>query len=180
MIKPTRAEVLRMSVNRTLSSELGLNGSATDDHQPSKRKQLEDEKRSGIQKILIVEDNEINQLVITSMLDSDVFELEIAENGELGVEAYKNFKPHLVFMDVSMPVMNGFDATGLIREFENNEGKSRCPVIALTANAMQGDREKCIESGMDDFMSKPIIMNDLFCAIEKWLDGTEMPFQDAA
>ena len=180
MIKPTRAEVLRMSVNRTLSSELGLNGSATDDHQPSKRKQLEDEKRSGIQKILIVEDNEINQLVITSMLDSDVFELEIAENGELGVEAYKNFKPHLVFMDVSMPVMNGFDATGLIREFENNEGKSRCPVIALTANAMQGDREKCIESGMDDFMSKPIIMKDLFCAIEKWLDGTEMPFQDAA
>ena len=180
MIKPTRAEVLRMSVNRTLSSELGLNGSATDDHQPSKRKQLEDEKRSGIQKILIVEDNEINQLVITSMLDSDVFKLEIAENGELGVEAYKNFKPDLVFMDVSMPVMNGFDATGLIREFENNEGKSRCPVIALTANAMQGDREKCIESGMDDFMSKPIIMNELFCDIEKWLDGTEMPFQDAA
>ena len=114
------------------------------------------------------------------MLDSDVFKLEIAENGELGVEAYKNFKPDLVFMDVSMPVMNGFDATGLIREFENNEGKSRCPVIALTANAMQGDREKCIESGMDDFMSKPIIMNELFCAIEKWLDGTEMPFQDAA
>ena len=119
-------------------------------------------------------------MVITSMLDSDMFELEIAENGELGVEAYKNFKPDLVFMDVSMPVMNGFEATGLIREYEDISQKHRCPVIALTANAMQGDREKCLESGMDDFMSKPIIMDELFCSIEKWLDGTEFSFQDAA
>ena len=180
MIKPTRAEVLRMSVNKVLSSGLAQTGIATDDHEPSKRKQLEEEQHSDIKKLLIVEDNEINQMVITSMLDSDMFELEIAENGELGVEAYKNFKPDLVFMDVSMPVMNGFDATGLIREYEDVNGKSRCPVIALTANAMQGDREKCLESGMDDFMSKPIIMNDLFCVIEKWLDGTEFPFEDAA
>lgn len=179
MIKPTRAEVLRNSVNKVLSVD-GIKSSDKGIDALSKRKILEEQETSDVRKILVVEDNEINQMVISSMLDSDAFELEIAEDGLLGFEAFKAFKPHLVFMDVSMPVMNGFDSTALIREYEDENNTVRCPVIALTANAMQGDREKCLEAGMDDFMSKPIIMNDLFSLIEQWLDGADTSMRDAA
>lgn len=179
MIKPTRAEVLRNSVNKALSAGVEKPSEKSTDS-PSKRQVLAEQEKSDVRKILVVEDNEINQMVISSMLDSDAFELEIAEDGQLGFEAFKEFKPDLVFMDVSMPVLNGFDSTGLIRAYESENSAVRCPVIALTANAMQGDREKCLEAGMDDFMSKPIIMNDLFSIIEKWLDGADISMQDAA
>ena len=79
----------------------------------------------------------------------------------------------MVFMDVSMPMMNGYDATGEIRKYEKAMQFDNCPIIALTANAMQGDREKCLEAGMDDFMSKPVIMDDLHALVRKWLIRTE-------
>ncbi len=180
MIKPTRADVLRSTVSKVLSLGLSQASLNEDSGLPSKRQQLDREVASNAKKILVVEDNEINQLVISSMLDSEVFELEIAENGELGFEAFKQFQPDLVFMDVSMPVMNGFDSTALIRAFESENSTKHCPVVALTANAMQGDREKCLEAGMDDFMSKPVIMNDLFCIIEKWLDDPQATVSKAA
>lgn len=180
MIKPTRAEVLKRLVNKVLSDGANKAQSENIDISPSRRQQAREQDDSKVTKILVVEDNEINQLVISSMLDTDSFELEIADNGQLGFDQFKVFEPDLVFMDVSMPVMNGFDSTALIREYERDNNLNHCPVVALTANAMQGDREKCLEAGMDDFMSKPIIMNDLYCLIEKWLDLPELSRDRAA
>lgn len=118
-------------------------------------------------RILIVEDNEVNQLVITSMLDG--FECEIAENGRIGVDKYLSYEPDLVFMDVSMPEMNGMDATRAIRQIEQDQNLPSCPIIALTANAMHGDKEKCLASGMDDFISKPILLDELNRKLTKWV-----------
>ena len=123
--------------------------------------------------LLVVEDNDINQLVISSMLEPKGFQIELADNGLLGLESYKAKCPDLVLMDVSMPEMNGIDATCEIRDFEKEKGLARCPIIALTANAMRGDREKCLEAGMDDFMSKPIEMDVLYRMIESWLNGDD-------
>lgn len=121
--------------------------------------------------ILVVEDNDINQLVISSMLEPKGYSLELANNGLTGVAAYKTKRPDLVLMDISMPEMNGIDATREIRNFEKVNGLLHCPVIALTANAMRGDREKCLEAGMDDFMSKPIEIDILYAKLEEWLSG---------
>ena len=77
-------------------------------------------------------------------------------------------------MDVSMPEMNGYDATAEIRKYEKSQQLTACPIIALTANAMQGDREKCLQAGMDDFMSKPVIMDDLHALVRKWLSNPGM------
>ncbi len=165
MLKPTRAEVLKQTVAKALLQEQDGTQSETEAVIQS-RSILP----GGVsRKVLIVEDNEINQLVISGMLDDESLEIEFAENGLLGIEAYRDFNPDLVFMDVSMPEMNGYDATAEIRKYEKSMQLKACPIIALTANAMQGDREKCLAAGMDDFMSKPVIMDDLHALVRKWL-----------
>ena len=121
--------------------------------------------------VLVVEDNPVNQLVISSMLATHGIEPELAENGRLGVDAFRARRPDLVFMDVSMPEMNGIEATRAIRELERGGEAPRCPVVALTANAMPGDREACLEAGMDDFLTKPVLMERLEAALARWLDG---------
>jgi CheY-like chemotaxis protein len=165
MLKPTRAEVLKQTVARALSQEPEHDRSDNQTDQQSRSILAGSQRR----KILIVEDNEVNQLVISGMLDDDALDIEFANNGVLGIKAYGEFKPDLVFMDVSMPEMNGYDATAEIRKYEKTMQLAACPIIALTANAMQGDREKCLHAGMDDFMSKPVIMDDLHALVRKWL-----------
>ncbi len=123
--------------------------------------------------LLVVEDNKINQLVVSSMLEPKGYSLELAGNGIAGLAAYKSNRPNLVLMDISMPEMNGIDATREIRKYEAENGLPHCPVIALTANAMRGDREKCLEAGMDDFMSKPIEIDKLYSKLEEWLSGEQ-------
>ena len=121
-------------------------------------------------KLLVVEDNMVNQLVVSSMLESRDYLFEMADNGVLGVEAYVVQQPTLILMDISMPEMNGMEATQRIREHEVKHRLPRCPIIALTANAMKGDRERCIAAGMDDFLSKPVVMEELFACIDQWID----------
>jgi len=120
--------------------------------------------------VLIVEDNPLNQEVALAMLESIKCKSSIAENGSLALELLK--KPHdfdLVLMDCQMPVMDGFEATRMYRSYEaSNIFGKRLPIIALTANAMQGDRERCLEAGMDDFLSKPFRMNDLSEKMRQW------------
>jgi len=119
--------------------------------------------------ILVVEDNEVNQLVISSMLDHLGYDVIIASGGEEGVEQFEAQRPDLILMDVSMPGMNGMEATAAIRKQEESMDLVRCPILALTANAMQSDRERCLESGMDDFMTKPVIKEVLQEKLDKWL-----------
>ena len=104
------------------------------------------------------------------MLEKYGFAIEIADNGQAGVEAFKASRPDLILMDVSMPVMNGLDATATIRSYEQTVDKGHCPIIALTANAMSSDREKCLLAGMDDFLTKPVLLQDLGTMLEQWLD----------
>lgn len=128
---------------------------------------------SSATRILIVEDNPMNQLVVCGFLQKHQFNLQIADNGDLGVEAYKAQQPTLVLMDISMPVMNGLEATAAIRGHEEANGLSRCPILALTANAMQEDREACLLAGMDDFLTKPILSAKLDEKLRYWLSNAE-------
>ncbi len=167
IIKPARAETLYKSVAEILHDQAELDQSV---ELQARSTELPPELNS--QHILVVEDNDVNQLVISSMLEPRGVEIELADNGLLGLEAFKKRTPDLVLMDVSMPEMNGMDATRAIRLFEESTSARRCPIIALTANAMHGDKEKCLEAGMDDFMSKPVVMQELFRVLDEWL-GTE-------
>jgi len=113
-------------------------------------------------RVLVAEDNKTNRLLISKMFKGSATDLIFAENGRIAVEKFKAMKPDAVLMDMSMPVMNGIEATGEIRKFEADQGLAQAPIIALTANAFAEDRQKCLAAGMDFFLSKPVKRVDLF------------------
>lgn len=115
--------------------------------------------------ILVAEDNLINQKLIRNVFDLLGYKTDIAANGLEALDALKRKNYTLIFMDIQMPEMNGYEATGIIVERRKED---RPIIIAMTANAMQGDRDKCIEAGMDDYMSKPIKINELIRIISFW------------
>ena len=112
--------------------------------------------------VLLAEDNPANQRLAMAQLARLGYQAEIAGNGVRAVDAYTNHPERfdLILMDCQMPVMDGFEATNKIRDLEKN-GNSHIPIIAMTANAMQGDREACIQAGMDEYISKPVTMENL-------------------
>lgn len=115
--------------------------------------------------ILLAEDNEVNQLTATTMIGKLGHNVEVANNGLQAVEKIEAGEYDMVFMDVQMPEMDGITATGKIREAEVASG-GHIPIVAMTAHAMKGDREKCIEAGMDDYVSKPIRRKEIQRIIE--------------
>ena len=117
-------------------------------------------------KILLVEDHVINQKVILGILKSLGLNADLAQNGQEAIAAIKNITYDMVFMDVQMPVLDGISATRQIRGFE--EDKKHTLIIAMTANAMSGDKDKCLAAGMDDYLSKPINPNELVACIDHW------------
>ncbi|MFA6063548.1 MAG: response regulator [Gallionella sp.] len=117
-------------------------------------------------RILLVEDNDLNQEVATELLKYAGFSVDLAENGQLALDKLEDAEYDIVLMDMQMPVMDGVSATRLIRKqprFQN------LPVVAMTANAMQGDRERCLEAGMNDHVAKPIEPEELWAALLKWI-----------
>jgi two-component system, sensor histidine kinase len=117
-------------------------------------------------KVLVVEDNEMNIIVIKSMLLKKKCEVQCARSGKEAVEIIKNNEFDMIFMDIQMPEMDGIQATKLIRNFEK-EKKIHTPIIALTAYALQGDKERFMGAGMDYYLSKPINMKELFCIVDR-------------
>ncbi|MCD6198237.1 MAG: response regulator [Deltaproteobacteria bacterium] len=119
-------------------------------------------------RILIAEDNIVNQKVALKMLEKMGFRADaVANNGREAVKAVVDMPYDLVLMDCQMPEMDGYKAT---REIRNSKSEIRnLPIIALTANAMKGDREKCINAGMDDYLAKPLSPKALADVLEKWL-----------
>jgi len=115
--------------------------------------------------ILVVEDNPFNQDLMREMLKTMNYQPDVAGNGQLALDALKKKDYDLILMDCQMPVMNGFEATVKIREMKTNH----IPIVAVTAHALDGDRELCMKSGMDDYMSKPFSKADLEHMIHKWL-----------
>ena len=112
-------------------------------------------------KILLAEDNDLNIKLILTLFSKNGLKLEIAENGKIAVEMIQNNEYDVVLMDMEMPEMNGYEATKIIRD----ELKNNIPIIAMTAHAMAGEREKCLQLGMNDYISKPINVNLLFSKI---------------
>jgi CheY-like chemotaxis protein/HPt (histidine-containing phosphotransfer) domain-containing protein len=115
--------------------------------------------------ILVTDDNDMNRLVAATVLNNYGATIIEATNGREAIEVLKTQEIDLVLMDIQMPVMNGFEATQLIRK----ELLSKIPVIALTANAIKGENEKCIEAGMNDYISKPFKEEDFVSTIARWL-----------
>lgn len=118
-------------------------------------------------KILVAEDNQVNQVLIKRILSKLGYDCYLAVNGEDALKQAKELKPDFIFMDVQMPVIDGLEATREIRAFFN--GMSPV-IIALTANAMEADREICLEAGMNDYLSKPIVIGDIEKMIRKWAE----------
>jgi two-component system sensor histidine kinase/response regulator len=128
-----------------------------------------DPSRPGATRILLADDNDINQKVAAQMLQRLGCAVEIAQDGQEAVEMHGHGGYDLILMDCEMPKIDGFEATRQIRGSESGEG--RVPIIAMTANAMTGDRQRCLEAGMDDYLSKPYRLKDLQATLERWIGG---------
>jgi CheY-like chemotaxis protein len=118
--------------------------------------------------VLVVEDDSSNSFLAGKMLKHLGYDVEFARDGKLAVEAFAPGKFQAILMDMQMPVMNGLEATRQIRALESGQ---RVPIIALTANVMPGDRERCLESGMDEFLTKPFKLDQLSAKLEQFLGG---------
>jgi signal transduction histidine kinase/CheY-like chemotaxis protein len=118
--------------------------------------------------VVVAEDNEINQLVMREFLDDLGLSYRIVDNGRSAVELFRSMPPKLILMDVAMPELNGFEATSCIRQMEIASSR-HTPIIGVTAHALKGDREKCLEAGMDDYLAKPISAHSLEEKIRHWM-----------
>ena len=126
-------------------------------------------KRTG-SRILLVDDNQINQDVNKQLLEALGMEVDLGENGQVGLEKVRNNLYDMIFMDIQMPVLDGFQASRKIREIPE---KKDIPIIAMTANAFDEDRKKCLESGMNGHLSKPVKMEQMYATLVKWLPVNE-------
>ncbi len=165
LTKPARRGILVKTIAKVLTPE-------KKDEKVSKNRLVtqysvrEEMKRNT--RLLLVEDNKINQKLASIMLTKAGYTVTISENGREAVELFTASPEQfdIILMDVHMPEMDGLEATRLIR----SSGHSSIPIIAMTANAMKGDRELCLDAGMDDYISKPIKRNTVFQILEKWVN----------
>jgi CheY-like chemotaxis protein len=128
---------------------------------------LPDRHRSHL-RILVVEDNFVNRKVCQKILERHGCAVEFAENGQEAVNQVENRPDYdLILMDLQMPIMDGFEATLAIRARDRKVGR-HTPIVALTAHAMRGDREKCLALGMDDYLTKPVKPQDIDLVIQRW------------
>jgi signal transduction histidine kinase/DNA-binding response OmpR family regulator len=121
--------------------------------------------------ILLAEDDAINQIYLQDLLESKGYSVDVASNGTEAVNLFKSFEYNIILMDIQMPTMNGMEAVSVIRKIESEENRPKTPVIALTAYALTGDREKIIQAGMDDYITKPINEMKLETALNKYVEG---------
>ena len=157
--KPARSSLLLETILETVAEAIAASGDAAlPAPDPS----------GGRFTVLVAEDHEMNRTLIEHMLHGTEYRPVFAEDGALAIEAYKTIKPDLVFMDISMPKMDGYQATRLIRGIQEEDGR-RVPIVGVTAHAFEEDRRRCLDSGMDDHLPKPISMSGLNGMLERWL-----------
>ncbi len=120
-------------------------------------------------KILLAEDNLVNQEVVMDMLEQLGYHIDVVNNGKEAVEACRKENYSLVLMDYRMPVLDGLKATEKIRFNESQQQTPPVPIVALTAHAITGVRDRCLNSGMNDFLSKPFGMDDIYAVVKKWM-----------
>jgi CheY-like chemotaxis protein len=161
ILKPVKHQQLYTALSSAFSMPAPDNGNR--DAQPLPGTIFQDEKQKV--KILLAEDNRINKMVTLKLLANLGFRADAVDDGRQAVEAYLRSPYDLILMDCQMPVMDGYQASKEIRKLEAGNRKVR--IIALTAYAMEGDRQKCLESGMDDYLPKPINIMALTRTISK-------------
>jgi signal transduction histidine kinase/CheY-like chemotaxis protein len=160
--KPVRGAELR----RALSEALGTR------HVEVRTQAVKRDERRLAARILLAEDNAVNQAVAVAMLKGFGCDVEVAKDGREAVAAACRSRFDLILMDCQMPEMDGFRATRVLRDVDaENASPVRTPIIALTANALEGDRERCLEAGMDDYLSKPFNQAQLWDMLRKWMTG---------
>jgi CheY-like chemotaxis protein len=125
-----------------------------------------DQQKVASRRILLVEDNPVNQMLVVRLLEKRGHSVKVAANGHEAVAAAESESFDIVLMDVQMPVMDGFAATAAIREREK-QTRTRLPIIAMTAHAMKGDEERCLAASMDGYIPKPLQPQQLFDLIER-------------
>lgn len=170
LTKPVRYQELRNVLLQALDVQ---DGTETTHHRPVSMRPLSQESRrrfEGCQaRILLVEDNTVNQFVALSMLKNLGLRADAVANGQEALKALEAIPYDLVLMDCQMPVMDGYEATRQIRNPRSAVLNHAAPIIAMTANAVRGDREKCLQAGMNDYMAKPASLQTLADVLEKWL-----------
>ncbi len=126
-------------------------------------------------RVLVAEDNATNQKLIVRLLEKCGCRVDVAADGKEAVEMWSRLPYDMVLMDCQMPDMDGYEATAEIRRREaEGTPKRRTPIVALTASTMQGDSEKCLASGMNDFISKPVQVENLLRAIQRWAPPSQV------
>lgn len=160
LLKPVKQQMLREALMAVLSQQ------EQEESHLVTRHRLAEQKRHNL-RILLAEDNLINQKLAVTLLQKAGYSVDAVENGLQAVEKAKTSSYNAILMDVQMSEMDGFEATGLIREWEREAGRYT-PIIAMTAHALSGDRERCIEAGMDDYLSKPLQPKVFFTILERW------------
>ena len=175
LVKPVRASRLFDSIATVMADRLRPEPAA--EREDATSSASVDEAVAANTRILVVEDNMVNQIVATEILEQAGFQVDTAENGQEAVDKLsENFD--IILMDCQMPVLDGFEASQKIREIEAQKGVSRAvPIIALTANALKGDRERCLEAGMNDYITKPIDAEELCALLAKYIDDEQPPLQ---
>ena len=162
LLKPVKQQLLFDAVVEALGRREQQLGLIT-------RHTLSEQRKQGM-RLLLAEDNSINQKLAVALLQKAGYSVDAVETGMQALEKVKEIPYSAVLMDVQMPEMDGYEATQGIRVWERERG-SHIPIIAMTANAMQGDRERCLEAGMDDYVSKPLEPKVLFNVLDRWVQG---------
>ncbi|MBN1981781.1 MAG: response regulator [Chitinivibrionales bacterium] len=172
LTKPLKQSQLRDCLAMVFTqdrSRFADDGTETTTSQLITQHTIAEEKNKNRIRILLAEDNAVNQKVAIKLIEKAGYKCDVAKNGMEAVEAQNKNRYDLIFMDCQMPILSGYDATRAIREEEQKSlSNPHVPIIAMTANAMKGDKEKCIESGMDDYIPKPLNIKEIFRIIEKW------------
>lgn len=164
LIKPVNRSFLLKTITETLVPRITMT------RYPAKTVNKNDSLRSVCgAKVLLVEDNKINQQVAREILESECFDVHIAENGQQAIDMIKHTCIDIILMDIQMPVMDGYESAKKIRALN-----PELPIIAMTANAMSGEKEKCLNSGMNDYLSKPIEPETLFTVLVKWINREKL------
>jgi len=170
--KPVKESTLREVLGSLFLDATGQKSAARD---PALRRHMESGVVNRVLRVLVAEDNPVNQKVALRMLEKLGCRADIVANGKEAVDALLHLPYDMVFMDCNMPEMDGFTATQRIRE--NETGGGHTVIVAMTANALEGDREKCLSVGMDDYISKPVDQKTLAAIIQRWSDGAPQQLQ---
>jgi CheY-like chemotaxis protein len=164
LLKPIKKDQLRDALVAAINREqTGIAKS------PLITRHVLSEKKRKEQLILLAEDNLVNQKLAVALLQKAGYSVDVVENGLAAVKRVQQGRYRVVLMDVQMPEMDGLEATQIIREWE--QGVRHIPIIAMTAHALKGDRERCLEAGMDDYLSKPINPKEFIKKVDLWVSA---------